>query len=90
MLFFPSRVRVGRRNAIYTGSALTADLTGLAAMLSVLAFAGFKAATSRNLVSRTGWLPSIANVEAARQTEGQGAQIGGKHGLGGNVIAESE
>ena len=90
VLFFPSRVKIGRRRQLYNGTSLTADLTGLVAMLSVLAFAGFKAATSRNLVSRTGWLPSIANVEAARQTEGQGAQIGGKHGLGGNVIAESE
>ena len=90
MLFFPSRVKIGRRRQLYNGTSLTTDLTGLVAMLSVLAFAGFKAATSRNLVSRTGWLPSIANVEAARQTEGQGAQIGGKHGLGGNVIAESE
>ena len=95
MLFFPSRVRVGRRIQLYTGSALTADLTGLAAMLSVLAFAAFKAATSRSLVSKAAQLPTIANVERGRQPQVNGGQNGGKHAmhglpeLGGNASAES-
>ena len=95
VLFFPSRVRVGRRIQLYTGSALTADLTGLAAMLSVLAFAAFKAATSRSLVSKAAQLPTIANVERGRQPQVNGGQNGGKHALlglpelGGNASAES-
>ena len=95
MLFFPSRVRVGRRNPIYTGSALTADLTGLAAMLSVLAFAGFKAATSRSLVNKAAQIPTIANVETGRQMQANVVQHGGKHALrglpelGGSVSTET-
>ena len=95
MLFFPSRVRVGRRKQLYTGSALIADLTGLAAMLSVLAFAGFKAATSRSLVNKAAQLATIANVERGRQPQVNAGQHGGKHVLhglpeiGGNASVES-
>lgn len=95
VLFFPSRVRVGRRNAIYTGSALTADLTGLAAMLSVLAFAGFKAATSRRLANKAAPIRTLAKVETGRQTQANVVQHGGNldlrglPDLGGNVSTES-
>ena len=95
VLFFPSRVRVGHRRRLYTGSALTADLTGLAAMLSVLAFAGFKAATSRNLVNKAAQLPTIGNVETGRQRHANSVQHGDKHALrglsevGGDLSTES-
>ena len=96
VLFFPSRVQVGRRHRVYSGSALFADLIGLAAMLSVLALAAFKVAANRNLVNKATNPPSVSSAErGGGQIQANHLQLGGKqtvHGLPevrGNVSADS-